>query len=83
MLLRSQVNEPLGPPPDPFQGWGRLDLSRSLPLEGATPPGWRLQVRWEAVGAPSGGFPQQSCPVASLASERWLPHLRTSCEAVL
>ncbi|KAG2488318.1 hypothetical protein HYH03_013168 [Edaphochlamys debaryana] len=34
----------LGPAPDSFQGWGRLDLSGALPLPGFTRPGYRLQV---------------------------------------
>ncbi|GIL56998.1 hypothetical protein Vafri_12273, partial [Volvox africanus] len=34
----------LGPPPDGYQGWGRLSMSGSLPLEGFTDPRVRLQV---------------------------------------
>ncbi|KAG2487797.1 hypothetical protein HYH03_013641 [Edaphochlamys debaryana] len=34
----------MGSAPDGMQGWGRLDLSGSLPLTGVTPPGMRLQV---------------------------------------
>ncbi|GIL83754.1 hypothetical protein Vretifemale_12470, partial [Volvox reticuliferus] len=34
----------VGPPPDGYQGWGRLSMSGSLPLEGFTDPRVRLQV---------------------------------------
>ncbi|GIL57024.1 hypothetical protein Vafri_12282 [Volvox africanus] len=34
----------MGPPPDGYQGWGRLSMSGSLPLEGFTDPRVRLQV---------------------------------------
>ncbi len=34
----------LGPAPDGLQGWGRMSLAGSLPLPGATPSGFRLQV---------------------------------------
>ncbi|KAG2500664.1 hypothetical protein HYH03_001430 [Edaphochlamys debaryana] len=34
----------MGPSPDGYQGWGRLDLAGSLPLPGLTPDGMALQV---------------------------------------
>ncbi|PNH12977.1 Serine protease/ABC transporter B family protein tagA, partial [Tetrabaena socialis] len=34
----------MGPPPDGLQGWGRLDLSSSVPLPGLTQSGVRLQI---------------------------------------
>ncbi|GLC65706.1 hypothetical protein PLESTF_000331300 [Pleodorina starrii] len=36
--------QPMGPPPNGHQGWGRLDLSRTLPLPGSTPAVIRFQV---------------------------------------
>ncbi|GIM06163.1 hypothetical protein Vretimale_10562, partial [Volvox reticuliferus] len=38
------TGELMGPPPDGYQGWGRLSMSDSLPLEGFTDPRVRLQV---------------------------------------
>ncbi len=38
------TRETLGPPPDAYQGWGRLSLAGSLPLPGLTPAGFALQV---------------------------------------
>ncbi|GIL57021.1 hypothetical protein Vafri_12282 [Volvox africanus] len=38
------TGELMGPPPDGYQGWGRLSMSGSLPLEGFTDPRVRLQV---------------------------------------
>ncbi len=38
--------------PDPFQGFGRVNLARSLAVQGVGPDGWKLQVRH--VGAPQG-----------------------------
>ncbi|GLC56454.1 hypothetical protein PLESTB_001106400 [Pleodorina starrii] len=35
---------PMGPSPDGFQGWGRLNLAGSLPLENFTDPRVRLQL---------------------------------------
>jgi hypothetical protein len=44
----SRVNgEPLEPPPSQFQGFGRVNLAKSLPLPGILsrlPAWWRLQV---------------------------------------
>ncbi|KAG2492076.1 hypothetical protein HYH03_009572 [Edaphochlamys debaryana] len=34
----------MGPSPDGYQGWGRLDLSGALPLPGLTPANFSLQV---------------------------------------
>ncbi|KAG2488755.1 hypothetical protein HYH03_012753 [Edaphochlamys debaryana] len=42
---------PLGAPPDMFQGWGRLHLGGSLPLPGTTAPGLRLQAAEGEAGA--------------------------------
>ncbi|GLC44467.1 hypothetical protein PLESTM_001603100 [Pleodorina starrii] len=38
------AGRPLGPAPDGFQGWGRLNLAASLPLAGFTDPRVRLQL---------------------------------------
>ncbi|GIL83767.1 hypothetical protein Vretimale_10563 [Volvox reticuliferus] len=42
--LAMAAGELMGPPPDGYQGWGRLSMSGSLPLEGFTDPRVRLQV---------------------------------------
>ncbi|KAG2496693.1 hypothetical protein HYH03_005110 [Edaphochlamys debaryana] len=42
--LARSVGRVMGPPPDPYQGWGRMDLATSIPLPGLSPEGYRLQV---------------------------------------
>ncbi|KAG2430932.1 hypothetical protein HXX76_009902 [Chlamydomonas incerta] len=42
--LAMAMGLPMGPPPDGYQGWGRLSLAGSLPLPGLTPAGFSLQV---------------------------------------
>ncbi|KAG2444993.1 hypothetical protein HYH02_008863 [Chlamydomonas schloesseri] len=42
--LAMALGIPMGPPPDAYQGWGRLSLAGSLPLPGLTPAGFALQV---------------------------------------
>jgi hypothetical protein len=45
MLARfPQLNLPLEPAPSFRQGFGRLNLTRTLPVGGIAPPGWRMQV---------------------------------------
>ncbi|PNW83456.1 hypothetical protein CHLRE_05g242750v5 [Chlamydomonas reinhardtii] len=42
--LAMALGIPMGPPPDAYQGWGRLSLPDTLPLPGLTPAGFSLQV---------------------------------------
>ncbi|EFJ44563.1 hypothetical protein VOLCADRAFT_95169 [Volvox carteri f. nagariensis] len=42
--LAKAVFQPMGPPPNGYQGWGRIDLSRTLPLPGLTPGDFKIQV---------------------------------------
>jgi hypothetical protein len=42
---RPQLSLPLEPSPSFRQGFGRLNLTRAIPVSGVSPAGWRIQVR--------------------------------------
>lgn len=46
--------ERLAPPPNTWVGFGRVDLSRALPLATNTSTGWRMQVGCHCSCACSG-----------------------------
>lgn len=89
--IATQIPTLLTPPPSPFQGFGRVDLSRSLPLNGSLGWGMQVSVRFQEpkliLGICSCRHPMHFCLHAPHAQPTHFAHvsscLRTPCTQLL